>query len=54
MSGAQLCDVPAEAIRLTGANPRSDGAAGLEGLVASLAHGLAQRPTLTETAPGVY
>jgi hypothetical protein len=50
----RLLDVPASAIQLTPANPRSDGATDLAGLAASLAHGLAQRPTLIEVAPGIF
>jgi hypothetical protein len=51
---ARLMDVPASAIRLTPANPRTDGETDLDGLAASLAHGLAQRPTLIEVEPGVF
>lgn len=50
----QVRDVPLDAIRLTRANPRSDGADDLDGLTAALAAGLAQRPTLVEVAPGVF
>jgi len=50
----RLLDVPASAIQLTPANPRSDGATDLAGLAASLVHGLAQRPTLIEVAPGIF
>ncbi len=50
----RLLDAPAAAIRLTPANPRTDGETDLAGLVASLAHGLAQRPTLVEVEPGVF
>ena len=48
---ARLLDVPASAIRLTLANLRTDGEDDLDGLAASLTHGLAQRPTLIEIAP---
>jgi ParB-like nuclease domain len=51
---ARLMDVPASAIRLTPANPRTDGETDLDGLAASLVHGLAQRPTLIEIEPGVF
>jgi len=51
---AHLLDVPASAIRLTLANLRTDGEDDLDGLAASLTHGLAQRPTLIEIAPGVF
>ena len=54
MSTARLLDVPAAAIRLTSANPRTDGGMDIEGLTASLGHGLAQRPTLIEVEPGVF
>lgn len=54
MSTARLADVPATAIRLTAANPRSDGEADLAGLATALGHGLAQRPTLLEVEPGVF
>lgn len=53
-AGARLAEVPLEAIRLAPANPRSNGEAGLDGLTASLAHGVAQPPVLIEVAPGVY
>jgi hypothetical protein len=54
VTAARLLDVPAAAIRLTPANPRTDGAEDLDGLVASLSLGLAQRPTLIEVEPGVF
>ena len=54
MNTARLLDVPAAAIRLTPANPRTDGGMDIEGLAASLGHGLAQRPTLVEVEPGVF
>jgi ParB-like chromosome segregation protein Spo0J len=54
MTTARLLDVPAVAIRLSLANPRTDGEADLEGLAASVGQGLAQRPTLVEVQPGVF
>lgn len=54
MSSATLRDVPAEAIRLTPANPRTDGGSNLDGLTASIGQGLAERPTLIEIEPGVF
>lgn len=53
-TAARLLDVPAAAIRLSSANPRTDGGMDIEGLVASIEHGLAQRPTLVEVEPGVF
>ncbi len=47
---ARLMDVPASAIRLAPANPRTDGETDLDGLAASLAHGLAQRPTWSRSS----
>lgn len=54
MTDARLIDVPLTAIRLAPANPRTDGAHGIDGLAASLDAGLAQRPTLVEVETGVY
>lgn len=54
MTIARLLDVPAAAIRLTTANPRTDGGMDIAGLAASIGHGLAQRPTLVEVEPGVF
>lgn len=54
MTSARLLDVPAAAIRLTAANPRTDGGMDIEGLVTSIGQGLAQRPTLVEVEPGVF
>ena len=53
-TATRLLDVPAAAIRLSAANPRTDGGMDIEGLVASIEHGLAQRPTLVEVEPGVF
>lgn len=50
----ELRDVPATAIRLTSANPRTDGGMDIAGLTASITHGLAQRPTLVEVEPDVF
>lgn len=54
MMAARLADIPAAMIRLTVANPRSDGDADLAGLTAALKSGLAQRPTLVEVEAGVF
>ena len=54
MINAYLLDVPAAAIRLTTANPRTDGGKGIAGLTASIEPGMAQRPTLIEVGPGVF
>lgn len=51
---ARLAEVPLAAIRLAHTNPRSNGDADLGGLIASLAHGVAQPPALIEVAPGAY
>ena len=54
MSTPRLLDVPAGAIRLTPANPRTDGSMDIAGLTASIEYGLVQRPTLIEVEPGVF
>lgn len=51
---ARLADIPAAMIRLTVANPRSDGDTDLAGLTTALKSGLAQRPTLIEVEAGVF
>lgn len=54
MTSARLLDVSVAAIRLTAANPRTDGGRDIEGLATSIGQGLAQRPTLVEVEPGVF